>query len=153
MKRIGWLLLFLFGISGVACACSSAVISGRVTPDGRPMLWKHRDAPKMENHARFFTGEKYDFIGVIYTDDLEGKEIWMGSNSAGFSIMNTAAFNVGIGRGYKGPKDQEGFIMKTALGRCATLADFEALLEENGGAARGEFQLRRDRRPGRCGLL
>jgi len=133
MKRMGWLVLFLFGLSGAACACSSAVISGRVTLDGRPLLWKNRDTRKMENHARFFTGEKYNFIGVIHTDDVEGNEIWMGSNSAGFSIMNTAAFNLGMGEGYKGPKDQEGFMMKAALERCATLADFETLLEEMAG--------------------
>ena len=32
---VGWIPMF---------PCTSAVVSGRVTPDGRPLLWKHRDA-------------------------------------------------------------------------------------------------------------
>ena len=40
-------------------ACSSVVISGKVTPDGRPLLWKHRDSDYLQNSVKFFKGEKY----------------------------------------------------------------------------------------------
>ena len=33
-----------------AWACSSAVISGKVTPDGRPLLWKNRETGFLRNH-------------------------------------------------------------------------------------------------------
>ena len=30
-------------------ACTSAVVSGKVTPDGRPLLWKKRDTDYLRN--------------------------------------------------------------------------------------------------------
>ena len=46
-------------------ACSSVVISGKVTPDGRPLLWKHRDSDYLQNSVKFFKGEKYSFIAIV----------------------------------------------------------------------------------------
>ena len=40
IKLILTLLIYL-PIEGIAC--TSAVITGKVTTDGRPLLWKHRD--------------------------------------------------------------------------------------------------------------
>ena len=34
-------------------ACTSAVVSGKVTPDGRPLLWKNRDTDFMQNHIDY----------------------------------------------------------------------------------------------------
>ena len=39
-------------------ACTSAVVSGKVTPDGRPLLWKNRDTDFMRNHIDYVKGEK-----------------------------------------------------------------------------------------------
>lgn len=78
----------------------------------------------------FFQEDKYQFIGVVNTPDTTGNEVWMGSNSAGFSIINTASYNLKQPEDYKGTLDQEGILMKKALSTCANLADFEALLEQ-----------------------
>ena len=32
-----------------AAACTSAIISGSLTADGRPILWKHRDTSDLNN--------------------------------------------------------------------------------------------------------
>ena len=34
-------------------ACTSAVVSGKVTPDGRPLLWKNRDTDYLRNHVAY----------------------------------------------------------------------------------------------------
>ena len=133
MKKLIFLFLILVFSSRSIFPCSSAVISGRATPDGRPLLWKHRDAREQENDLRYFQGENHDFIGMKNTEDTTGTQVWMGSNSAGFSIINTNAYNLDKG-GYKGPMDQDGFFMKKALGKCAVLEDFEKYLGETRGA-------------------
>jgi len=133
MKKILLIfLILLFSYSSVI-ACSSAIISGKVTPDGRPLLWKHRDAKEQENNLMYFKGKKYDFIGLINTQDTNGTQVWSGSNSVGFSIINTNAYNLKEGKKYKAPMDKEGFFMKEALGKCATLSDFEKMLDKTKG--------------------
>ncbi len=133
MKKVVLFILVAFVFALPAGACSSAVISGRATPDGRPLLWKHRDTSDLENDVRFFTGEKHNFIGIVNTKDVTGEQVWMGSNSVGFSIMNTYAPNVGKSEVYKGPMDLEGFMMKEVLSHCATVDDFEAMLQQSQG--------------------
>ncbi|MCU7497438.1 MAG: hypothetical protein HF314_10620 [Ignavibacteria bacterium] len=132
MKRL--IILVLLALSfDITHACTSAIVSGKATPDGRPLLWKHRDSGFSENKLMFYHGSKYDFIGVINSGDSLGREIWMGSNSAGFSIMNTMSYNINTGLKADVPDDQEGLFMKAALERCATLEDFEAFLKEGKG--------------------
>lgn len=125
------LLLFL-ACAGAAWACSSAVVSGSATADGRPLLWKHRDTKDLENDLRYFRGSKHDFIGLVDTKDTSGTQVWMGSNSAGFSILNTNAYNLPKGD-YQGKMDLDGVLMKEALGRCATAGEFEVYLAETVG--------------------
>jgi len=114
-------------------ACTSAVISGKATVDGRPLLWKHRDTGFVRNKVVYIEGEQYDFIGVANLVDTLSKEIWMGQNSAGFAIMNTASYNINTGQTCDVPDDQEGLFMRRALETCANLADFERLLEGSSG--------------------
>ena len=113
--------------SSVARACTTAIISGRCTSDGRPLLYKHRDSGFYQNRLMYFKDGIYDYIGLINSEDIEGKEVWAGSNSTGFAIMNSASYNLNTNDTTK-LKDQEGIIMKEALGSCITLEDFEALL-------------------------
>ena len=44
---------------------ASAVISGKVTPDGRPLLWKNRDTDFPQNSVRYFSGGRYPFVAVV----------------------------------------------------------------------------------------
>ncbi|GHT07028.1 hypothetical protein AGMMS49525_15890 [Bacteroidia bacterium] len=109
-----------------AYCCTSAIITGKVTADGRPLLWKHRDTDDENNRMAFFKGAKYDFLALQNSPDADGIA-WTGSNSAGFSIMNTASYNLKNDTVKK--MDQEGILMYKALSECKNLADFETFLD------------------------
>ncbi|MBQ1831250.1 MAG: hypothetical protein II112_02650, partial [Bacteroidales bacterium] len=52
-------------------ACTSAIFTGKSTPDGRPLLWKHRDTGELDNRIEFFpagNGRKYGFLGLVNSD-------------------------------------------------------------------------------------
>lgn len=34
-------------------ACTSVIISGKVTPDGRPLMWKHRYGDAVQSYGFF----------------------------------------------------------------------------------------------------
>jgi|WetSurMetagenome_2_1015567.scaffolds.fasta_scaffold03220_7 hypothetical protein len=131
MRSFVSLCVALF-ISAHLLACTSAVISGKATRDGRPILWKQRDTGTLENKLVYHTDGKYVFLGVHNLDDTANAEMFMGSNAAGFSIINTQSYNLDYPK-YRGKMDEEGILMKRALAVCATLADFEALLKETAG--------------------
>lgn len=110
-------------------ACTTAIVSGKYTANGRPIIWKLRDTETFENKLRYFSDGKYDYIGLINSSDANGEQVWGGSNAAGFAIMNSASFNVNLDD-TTSFKDQEGYFMKEALQKCASLEDFEALINE-----------------------
>lgn len=125
-------------------ACTSAVISGKATPDGRPLLWKNRDTDFMQNHVAYVKGEKYDFIANVNSANFPGlKEAWMGTNSAGFALMNTQSYNLVDVKDGEERGAANGRIIYRALEVCATLEDFchfldtiakPSLIEANFGA-------------------
>lgn len=122
--------LILFFISAVpSFACTSVIISGKRTADGRPVMMKHRDTDYIDNRVQWFRGTIYNFIGLV-NSSTEGAEVWTGTNSAGFSIMNTASYNIKDDDLPEEMMDREGDIMFRALGSCATVSDFELLLSE-----------------------
>ena len=59
-------LLFLTGVfwTRMSPACTTAVISGKVTHDGRPILWKNRDT------LRAFTLHQVEFLPIKVTGCL-----------------------------------------------------------------------------------
>ena len=131
MKRNQMILVCMMAIVMVctvapAWACSSAVISGKVTPDGRPLLWKNRETGHLRNHMAYVKGEKYDFVANVNSDNFPKlKEAWVGSNTAGFALMNTQSYNLELGDiadDDRGPKNGE--VIYRALEICATVEDF-----------------------------
>jgi len=110
-------------------ACTIAVVSGKCTPDGRPLLWKHRDTDNLQNALMYFRDGKYPYIGLINSDDSLLENVWIGCNKSGFAIMNSASYNL-IATDTVELKDREGIVMKLALQQCETLGDFEKLLEQ-----------------------
>ncbi|MCI0495741.1 hypothetical protein L0Z72_12120, partial [candidate division KSB1 bacterium] len=67
-KQVKIFLCFLFFCSAVASAqeeCTVAVVSGKATVDGRPLLWKNRDTSYLDNEVSYFADGKYAYIGVI----------------------------------------------------------------------------------------
>ncbi|MGB8357892.1 MAG: hypothetical protein WCD55_04675, partial [Bacteroidales bacterium] len=129
-KMLAFLLLLAgAGVTGNIWSCTTFIISGRNTPDGKPILYKHRDTGTLDNAIAFFSDGKYQYIGIVDSKATWKSEVWGGYNSAGFAIMNTAAYNNNTGDTTK-LTDQEGVVMKMALQNCATLADFEKMLSD-----------------------
>lgn len=120
--------LFALISTNIALACTTAVISGKATSDGCPILWKHRDSESYNNKIIYEKGPRYNYIGLINSEDTL-HHIWVGTNNAGFSIMNSASYNLTPKYDSTKIMDLEGYIMKLALGYCATLADFANLLD------------------------
>ena len=101
--------------------CTTAVFSGRATVDGRPLLWKNRETSGENNEVAFITGGTFDVLALI--DAGREDAVWMGINSAGFAIENSASGDLeGTAAG------ENGLFMKVALKSCATVQEFEALL-------------------------
>ena len=107
-------------------ACTSVIVSGRVTKDGRPMIFKHRDSGNVHNMMLVVQGRKYRYLGLVNAGDTLPKDVWGGYNEAGFGIVNTAAYNL---NGNGGDTDGDGILIRKALELCATLEDFERLMD------------------------
>ena len=106
-------------------ACTSAVVSGKVTPDGRPLLWKNRDTDYLRNHVAYIKGEKYNFIADVNSANFPAlKEAWMGTNSVGFALMNTHSYNLVEVKDGEERGAANGRIIYRALEVCATVEDF-----------------------------
>jgi hypothetical protein len=123
------MLIFIFAGSYCSFACTTAVLSGKATDDGRPLLLKNRDADALQNKLVYFFDGKFKFIGLVNSNDKENQEVWCGFNEAGFAIMNSASYNLRM-NDTTNLSDKEGIIMRLALQNCATLQDFEKMLNE-----------------------
>lgn len=118
-----------------AAACTSVIVSGRVTPDGRPYIFKNRDTGDTDNLTVLVQGERYRYVAIVSARDTENRGVWSGHNEAGFAIANTAAYNLN-GKPQPQPRQRTGeprendaSIMRKALETCATLTDFEHFLD------------------------
>ena len=127
MKRLATVVIaFIFALPVIAC--TSAIVSGRATASGRPILWKHRDTGAEQNFVAKIEAKdgNHGFVALFNGGDSLLSEAWMGMNDAGFAIMNTASYNLMPDTAQL--KDREGVVMKLALLQCVTLEDFEQLL-------------------------
>lgn len=115
-------------IYGEIFPCTTFLISGKFTSNGKPILFKNRDTDEMQNSLVLFTDGKYRYIGLVNGDESWKDMVWGGYNETGFAIINSAAYNNNTGDTTK-LKDREGIIMKLALMHCRTLADFEKMLD------------------------
>lgn len=122
------LSVFTLFLSLDSIACTSAIFTGKVTADGRPILWKHRDTGEDNNRVEYFKGEKYSFIAIVNSPD-KGGIAWMGTNETGFSIMNTASYN--LKNDDVKEMDMEGEFMFQALAVCSSLEDFEKFINNH----------------------
>jgi len=111
-----------------ALACTSAIVAGRLTANGRPLMWKHRDTNDMNNRIERIpaTATTYEFVALFDSRDTRDTAAWTGMNSQGFAIMNTASYNLNSDN--VTDMDKEGVLMRLALERCATVDEFEQLL-------------------------
>ncbi|MBP5393821.1 MAG: acyl-CoA--6-aminopenicillanic acid acyl-transferase [Bacteroidaceae bacterium] len=120
-------VVLLFFAASRTFACTSFIVSGKATKDGRPLIFKNRDTGDANNVVVVVQGELYRFMGIAASWDKKPVEIWGGHNEAGFAIINTAAYNM---NGCEGKDtDNDGRVMRRALEICRTLTDFEHLLD------------------------
>ena len=127
MKTIISAIFVLFILSSEIFACTTFIISGKYTQDGRPILFKNRDTDEMNNGLVLFTDGKYRYIGLVDGNENNGTMVWGGYNETGFAIINSAAYNNNTGD-TSSLVDREGIVMKMALQSCRTLKDFEDML-------------------------
>lgn len=123
-----FIIIILFFLIQDVFACTTAVISGKFTTDGRPLLLKHRDSNFIQNKLMYFDDGKYNYIGLVNSEDINGNEVWGGVNSEGFAIINSASYNIKEETDTTSVVDKEGEVMKRALQECKTIYDFENLL-------------------------
>lgn len=127
---VAWTLIALL-YGSPARPCTTAVISGRATPDGRPLLWKNRDFWQPHNEVVYFRGERFSFVAVVNAGATQN--VYMGVNSAGFCLENSVTRDL-PGAAGQGPGN--GAFMKHALEHCATVAEFESLLRQTNATGR-----------------
>lgn len=127
VKKI--LLMALAAFAVEAFACTSAIVSGKLTANGRPLLWKNRDTNDQNNRVKRFAAHKgcYEFVALFDARDKRDTAAWIGYNEKGFAIMNTASYNLNNDKVKE--MDKEGVVMRMALERCATVDEFEQLLK------------------------
>jgi len=109
--------------------CTIAVISGRITADGRPLLWKNRDVTNQNTVVRFFSGNAHAFLGL--TDAGVTDKIFAGLNDAGLAVVNAVSSDLeGVG------DSENGVIIKRILEECAAVDEVDALLAATNAAGR-----------------
>ena len=119
-------------LSTASDACTTAVISGKATVDGRPLLWKNRDTSNIHNEVILLEDGKLRVIGVVNAGSRNS--VLMGVNEAGFCIENSLSKDLKISEKTKGPGN--GALMKQALQTCKTIADFKKLLDQTNQTGR-----------------
>lgn len=132
-----YLLFFLsLAYSQNSEECTIGVASGRVTSDGRPLIWKTRDnSSEPDNEVVFNTSFDLNFLEVANAGQTYA---WMGVNESGFAILNSLATDLIVGDNGL----SNGALMREALGNFSSISEFESFLDEtnnSGRKTRGNF--------------
>jgi hypothetical protein len=116
--------------------CTIGVASGKVTSDGRPLIWKTRDnSSEPDNEVVFNTSFDLKFLEVANAGETYA---WMGVNENGFAILNSLATDLIAGDNGL----SNGSLMREALGNFSSILEFESFLDEtnnSGRKTRGNF--------------
>ena len=136
MKRFNRLIVaaaaFLLLSEAVSPACSSVIISGRYTADGKPLMLKIRDQSEdlQNNNVQFFQGPVYSYIGTVSDASRPHSKkgnVTAGMNSAGLCVMTLTSHcfdnDSTVGR-------QKMPINVLALGYCKSIEEFDRKCEE-----------------------
>ncbi len=111
--------------------CTTALISGIATVDGRRLLWKNRDVHGWDQEFVYDDSGAYAFVGMTYAGVRD--QNWGGVNEAGFAIGNANAWN--LPDNVPGD-DDDGFIILEALRTCVTVDDFEDIMDSTNNTGR-----------------
>lgn len=111
--------------------CTVGVACGRATADGRPLLWKNRDARQRDNVVMALADGRIPYFALCDAGKVD--VVWGGANLAGFCILNAVSRDLPEG-GKAGPGN--GAFMKLALQSCENVEQFEALLKQTDATGR-----------------
>lgn len=137
-------------------ACSSVIISGKYTADGKPLMLKIRDQSEdlQNNNIQFFEGPVYSYMGTVSNAAKPHRKkgsVTAGINSAGLCVM-TLTSKCFDGDSTVGKSKFS--INDFALGNCKSIEEFEkkcteyiplgnkcnmGIIDAFGGAAYYEF--------------
>ncbi len=118
------LLTSLFLDLNSSRGCTIGAFSYLSTRSRCPILWKNRDIANPDQAVYYFTDGQYRYLGLVYAND--STRVWAGINEKGFAIINSNSYNIGSGAS-NGPDDGE--LMKIALQRCASIGEFQEILD------------------------
>ena len=93
MKKQALTIVLLLACAMGAMACTSAIIAGYKTLNGRPMLWKHRDTGCLDNRVERIKAHDncYEFVAIFDATDPLDTAAWTGFNEKGFAIADLMA--------------------------------------------------------------
>ena len=128
MKHILFFFFFSILSSIDSYACTSIIVSGKASADGRPFIFKNLDGTKMDEALIVCNGERFRYVAITNNtnDAVRPSRVGSGYNETGFSIINTNGYNLNKGKADNGNNTK---VMRRALEVCATLKDFETLLD------------------------
>ena len=114
--------------------CTAVIVASDRSKSGKPMLMKHRDISynslrHKENGLVYCCSKRYGDRGILAVVDKgqQDRGVLCGMNVDGFSIINTATYNLGL-RNYS-TQYVPSKLMYDALSSCSDKRDFERLLE------------------------
>ena len=133
MKKIIYIALMCCAAAAEVAACTSAIVSGTLTANGRPLLWKHRDASDLDNKVEKIVPENggYEYVALFNATDTLCRQAWAGYNSTGFAVMNTASYNLKADT--VTDMDKEGLLMGKALASCMIRTNYSKSGREDEG--------------------
>jgi len=130
------IIIAFFFRSSCSIACDIAVVSAKVSSDGKPFIWKNRDfSLSMNEQVMFFKGAYPHVGGYIIVYNFDEQMYWNtgiknnpsgGLNEAGFAIANAAAYETVF---WNEIINIDTDIIRKALIECITIDDFEKLLK------------------------
>lgn len=130
MKKLTIILLVILTVilfPSELFSCTSVIISGKATKDGRPLMWKNTDTQNLNHRLIYSDFRGYPLIGIVRSDakDETKASIWIGTNSQGFSIMNTMSYNLTE----ESTGTNNGALMRRALEVCKNVTEFKYYLD------------------------
>jgi hypothetical protein len=107
--------------------CTTIIISGKATKDGRPLMWKNSDTDSPQHSLVYSDSTGFPLLGIVRNSsvNINTASVWAGVNAHGFCIINTLSYNLTENR----VSSQNGAVMRKALEICRNIRDFKHFLD------------------------
>ena len=136
IRMIAYISLFIFVSLNIGQTCTIAVVSGKVTEDGRPLLFKTRDErDEYRQEVKYYKpqgDEKYGHMSVVKWGFSRGSNLYpdvingAGINDEGLIISNTTVSGINPANEIT---NSNMYLLNYAISHCKNLLEFEELLD------------------------